>query len=256
MESLDESKSISSKMGFFKYVFNFNDESKSEILNIIQYALIALVPIVMLNKSMQKFIPEADEQKNSVEILAEIIGQILVVFIGLMLINRIITYIPTYSGIRYPEMSIIYIILAVLMITLSLQTKLGEKVSILFDRVAELWDGKEADKGKGQQKKGKTGGNVRVSQPISGQMQQPQQQPMTNQNNQMAMNQALYSNTTSIDSLPTYSQQSQQSQQPDFNSMYKNQTTPLVDAQSPLESMNGGIMAANEVLGGSFGSNF
>ena len=115
MESLDESKSISSKMGFFKYVFNFNDESKSEILNIIQYALIALVPIVMLNKSMQKFIPEADEQKNSVEILAEIIGQILVVFIGLMLINRIITYIPTYSGIRYPEMSIIYIILLFLL---------------------------------------------------------------------------------------------------------------------------------------------
>ena len=48
------------------------------------------------------------------------------------------------------------------MITMSLQTKLGEKVAILVDRIVELWDGKPSNK-----KKGGKNGAVKVSQPIS-----------------------------------------------------------------------------------------
>ena len=68
MDSL-ESTGGSSKTGisgFFGYVFNFDSETKSELMNIIQYALLALIPIVFLNKIMQKFIPEADEKKGAI----------------------------------------------------------------------------------------------------------------------------------------------------------------------------------------------
>jgi hypothetical protein len=260
MESLDETKSTS--IGFFKHVFNFNQDSKAEILNIVQYSLIALIPIVILNKSMQKFIPEADEQKGSLEILAEIVGQILVIFIGLLFINRIITFIPNWSGVKYPEINVINIILCLLLITLSLQTKLGEKVSILFERVVDLWEGRGSEKKQGQKKTqngGSGSGNMKITQPISGgqyQKQPQMQEQISNQYNQMAMNQSL-SNTTSIDSLPTYSQQSQQKQElPDYDGMYKNQTTPLVNPEFPPQMGGGGIMAANELLGGSFGSTF
>ncbi len=119
MDNSDESKS------FIKHVFNFDDDSKSEILNILQYAVLAIVPVVILNKTMQKYVPEADDKKSSVELSAEIIIQIVVMFIGLLLIHRIITFVPTYSDVKYPEFHIIYIILAILMITMSLQTKLG-----------------------------------------------------------------------------------------------------------------------------------
>ena len=248
MESLEEtSKNLSSKMRFFKHVFSFDDDSKSEMLNIIQYSVIALIPVVLLNKAMQKYVPEAEEEKGSVELLAEILIQVVVMFIGILIINRIITYIPTYSGIKYPDFSVTYIILAVLTITLSLQTKLGEKVSILCDRIAELWDGgsdKKKKKGKNQGK-----GNVKVSQPISGQGQ--------GQSPESAYNQSLgMSQSTPINSLPT-----QEQQMPDYNSMYQNNNTPLVNASTPggMEGMmnGGGIMAANEALGGSaFGSNF
>jgi len=169
MDSLDDSK-LSSKFGFFKHVFNFDDDSKAEMLNVVQYSLIAIVPIIILNKAMQKFVPEADEEKGSFELLAEVIIQIVVMFIGIFYINRIITYVPTYSGTKYPEFSTIFIILAVLVITLSLQTKMGEKVSILVDRVIDLWEGKSGDDKK---KKGKGKGSVKVSQPISGQNQLP-----------------------------------------------------------------------------------
>jgi hypothetical protein len=123
MDSLSDSSS-SSKPGFFKHVFNFDDDSKSEILNIIQYSLIGIIPVVILNKAMQRYVPEADDEKGSVELLAEIIIQIIVMFLGILLTNRIITFIPTYSGTKYPEFSVTYIILAVLVITMSLQTKL------------------------------------------------------------------------------------------------------------------------------------
>jgi hypothetical protein len=236
MDSSDDSKS------FFKHVFNFDDDSKSEILNILQYSLIAIIPIVILNKTMQKYVPESDDKKSSLEVTAEVVIQIIVMFIGLLLIHRIITYIPTYSGAAYPEFHIVYIILAILMITMSLQTKLGEKVSILVDRVSELWNGKQDNK-----KKNGKNGNVKVSQPISG-------QPMSG-----------YTDGTAISSLPTYdvaqgSQNTMAPQQlPNYDAMYRQDNTPLVGAATPGGVEGMGMMepmAANAVLGGGFGSSW
>lgn len=231
MDNSDESKS------FFKHIFNFDDDSKSEILNILQYSLIAIIPVVILNKSMYTYVPEADDKKSSLEITAEVLIQIIVMFVGLLLIHRIITYIPTYSSTKYPDFHIIYIILAILMITMSLQTKLGEKVSILVDRVYELWNGK-------QEKKNGKKGNVKVSQPISGQQQQ-MIHPMVD--------------GTAISSLPTYdtSSSAQTQQLPNYDSMYRQDTTPLIGAATPgmSEGMSSEPMAANSVLGsGGFGS--
>ena len=243
--------SDSSNKGFFKYVFNFDDNTKSELLNIIQFSVLSLIPVVILNKAMQRYVPEAEEQKGSLEILAEIVIQMLVLFLGLFLVNRIVTFVPTYSGTKYPDFSIINVILIGLVILLSLQTKLGEKVSILTDRINELWEGtvnKNDSKKKATNTKtnnqnntnNTNAGTVTVSQPIS----QPQ---MNSQSQQAAMNQSL-------------------SQLPDYNSNYvnANDASSLIGNTSPgmesMMNMQGGFnepMAANSVLGGSaFGSNF
>ena len=242
MDSSDESKS------FFKHVFNFDDDSKSEILNILQYSIIAIIPIVILNKTMQKYVPEADDKKSSLEVSAEVLIQIIVMFIGLLIIHRIITYIPTYSGAKYPDFHIIYIILAILMITMSLQTKLGEKVSILVDRISELWNGKSDDKKKNSKNgNGNGNGTVKVSQPISGQTGIITGQPMGG-----------YTDGTAISSLPTYdavqgNQNTMQPQQlPNYDAMYRQDNTPLVGAATPGGTTEGFMepMAANSVLGG------
>ena len=236
MDSLDElSKTSNGKAGFFKHVFNFNEDSKSEMLNIIQYAVLALIPIIIINKAMQRFVPEADDTKKSVELTAEILAQVIIMFLGILIIHRIVTYIPTYSGEKYVDFSVTNIILAVLIIVLSLQTKLGEKVSILVDRIVELWEG---PKDKKNTKNGKKN-NVTVSQPIS--------------QGQSAMNQSLNSmGSTSISSLP---QQNDSQQLPDYNQMYQQDNTPLVGASTPgMEQFSNGIMAANDGTGSSFGS--
>jgi hypothetical protein len=247
MENLDNlTKNSSSKEGFFKHVFNFNTESKSELLNIIQYAIIAVIPVIILNKATQRFIPEADDEKNSLELLAEIIIQLLTMFLGIFFINRFITYFPTYSGEKYPEFNVTTIVLAVLVIVLSLQTKLGEKVSILVDRLMELWDGTNSSNDKN--KKGSKSGKVKVSQPIS--------QGNTGTMAQSAMNQSMMAGTTSISQLPSYGSGNQMPssmppQMPDYNNMSQNDQGSM-----PTASYENSIMAANEALGGSFGSSF
>jgi hypothetical protein len=236
MESLDNT--TKSATGFFKHVLKFDEDSKSDMLNIIQYSIISIIPIVILNKSMQKYVPEADEQKGSFEILAEVVIQIICIFIGLLLVHRMVTYIPTYSGMLYPEFNIIFIILAVLMITMSLQTKLGDKISIITDRIVELWEGKKDN----NQKTGKP--IVKVSQPISQEKQQ------------------TYNDGTAINQLPSnntnYSPNNDNAvQMPNYNNMYKQEQTPLVGASSPTDenfSNGDNIMAASDVLGGAFSS--
>jgi hypothetical protein len=231
MESITELSKGSTNPGFFKHVLNFDDDSKEDMMNIIQYALIAIIPVVILNKSMQKLVPEADDEKPSAVILAEVLAQVIGMFLGILIIHRIITYIPTYSKTKYADFSVTNIILVGLVITLSLQTKLGEKVSILVDRISELWDGPADDK-----KKKKKNGNVRVSQPIS-QGQMTQQAAISSQG------------TTSISQLPVTQPM------PDYNNMYQQDTTPLVGAATPGMGMDGsGVMAANE--GGAFASPF
>ena len=235
MESITELSKSSTNPGFFKHVFNFDDDSKEDMMNIIQYAVIAIIPVVILNKSMQKLVPEADDEKASAVILAEILAQVIGMFLGILIIHRIITFIPTYSKAKYNDFSTTNIILAVLVITLSLQTKLGEKVSILADRVAELWDGPADNK-----KKKKGNSNVKVSQPIS-QGQMTQQMAISSQG------------TTSISQLPVTQPM------PDYNSMYQQDNTGMPGAATPgiegMSMMGGEPMAANSVIGG-FGSAF
>lgn len=232
----DESKS------FVKHVFKFDDESKAEIFNLLQYVFLAILPIVFLNKTMQKYVPEADEQKSSIEITAEVLLQIVGIFLGLLIIHRMLTYVPTYSGVNYPDVHIIYNVLAILMITLSLQTKMGEKVSILTDRLYDLWNGKETKNSSGKSKNVQ----VKVSQPISG-------QPVATVNATIT---PQYTDGTAISSLPNYDvSQGMPATVPNYDAMYRPDTTPLVGAATPggMEPME--PMAANSVLGGgAFGS--
>lgn len=225
MDSLEELTKSNGKTGFFKHVFNFDEESKIDMLNIIQYSVLAILPLVIFNKSLQKLVPEADDNKHSIELSMEVIAQVIVVFLGILIIHRIITFIPTYSGVKYIDFNVTNIILSVLLILLSLQTKLGEKISILADRIVDFWNGTNGDKKKKKKKN----------------TQQQESQ------NEQAINQSL--DTTQINSLPVQNQ-------PNFNQMYQVDNTPLIGAATPGGEMMTEPMAANAMGGSPFGSLF
>ena len=219
---------IGGKPGFLKHVFNFDEESKTEILNIIQYAVLALLPIIILNKVMQKYVPEADDEKKSIEILSEVLAQVIFMFLGIFFIHRILTFIPTYSGEKYPTWNIIGPIIPMLVIITSLQTKLGEKISILVDRLVELWEGpKDTKKGKN----GNGNGNVKVSQPIS--QNQSTESMRTMGSTSMG--------STSISSLPP----PQTPQMPNYEQQQ------AMDSFEP-EAANGGFGAFSSAFGGNW----
>ena len=129
------------RSSFLSHVFSTTEEGKAEILNVVQYALLGVVPVILLNKAIQRFIPDADMDKSSLEILIEVLIQLIVMFCGIVLIHRVITFIPTYSQFKYEPLNLTTVILAFLIIVLSIQTKLGIKVNMLLDRLSELWNG-------------------------------------------------------------------------------------------------------------------
>jgi len=186
------------KPNFVNHVFNFETESKNEIVNIIQYCVLGVIFIALLNKSVQTYLPEIDKDKGTIAIVSEIMIQVIVLFVGVVFIHRIITYIPTMSGIPYADLNVITTILPVLIIMLSV-SKLGEKVSILIDRFFHETPS--------------TLTKITPTQPINIPSVPPQiLPPGLNTSNPMA------------------------TPDPDFNSMFSGQTTQQ-NAQEPFEPM-------------------
>lgn len=220
-----------SKHTFLNHVFSSTEEGKAEILNVIQYAFMAIIPIVILNKSIQRFIPEADTEKSTLEILAEIFIQLIIMFGGIILIHRIITYFPTYSGFKYEHLTLTNVILAFLVLVLSIQTKMGIKVNIIVDRLAELWNGNN------NQSSGDKRGMRVVSQGQGQGHNASQADFLDNSGIQNGVFPPIVSTKPSQGSHDTMMRGSGMSNEQDYGSY-------------------GGPMAANGVLGGSFGSSF
>ena len=228
MDILQETKDIHKK-SLLNHIFSTTEEGKAEILNVVQYACLGVIPIVILNKTIQRFIPEADTENSSIELLAEILIQLVIMFCGIVLIHRMITYLPTYSGFKYEDLTLTNVILAFLVIVLSIQTKIGIKVNILVDRALELWNGPSDTKVNVKK-------NVRFSQPIA-QHSASQADYLDNSQVQTGMFPPAPVATTRQNSLMEGMHIQGGNQAQDYASMM-------------------GPMAANSVLGGSFGSSF
>jgi hypothetical protein len=195
--------------GFLNYVFNFDTENKNRMMNMIQYTLLTIIPVLLLLRGIKHIIPEEDDTKGSIEILAESVGQVILIVLAIWFTNKIINYIPTYSGEEYSKFNEISFIIPFIIILATMQTKLGAKFNILIDRVMKLiFGGREEQKGAQQQ-----GQNVvRISQPIGGGGGGGQHQP--SQADYLDRNQLLPSNPA-LSSMPTkFPPQQLQQQQP------------------------------------------
>ena len=236
MEKSDKSNNIVQE-GFFQHVFNFDDESKSNMINIIQFSVLAIIPVLVLNKIIQKYVPELDEEKGSVELIIEVVGQLIIMFLGMLIIFRIVSYVPTYSQTSYPESNIINLIIPFLTIVLSLQTRLGEKVNLLLERVVDLVQGNTSLKNN----KNKNNQNQSSNNQINPQHQASRADNLTNMNN----------NNNPVNNLAHNSMNRVQTS-PDFNNMYQGPNMPNMSNEAGINIQE--PMAANSVLGGGFGA--
>ena len=235
-----------SASGFLNHIFNFDDDNKANMLNMIQYLLIGIIPVVIVLKTIKNYVPEEDDTKSAIELGLEVSIQLFAIFFSIWFIDKIIRYFPTYSGVGYHKFNETNFILPLLIILVTMQTKLGAKINILFDKFMDLWNGSQSPH------VGNTiHGNVKVSQPIvtpgihqisradgldNSILQPPTQQLPPQQNVSM------------IDALPNMMQQNGGGASGLSN--FQNQAIQ----NSFMETME--PMAANGALGGAFGASF
>ena len=220
--------------GFVQYIFNFDDDTKCELMNMGQYSMLAIVPIMIMLKSIKHFIPEEDESKGSLEILAESIGQIMLILVGLWFTDRLVRYAPTYSGCEYGKFNPVNFLVPFLLILTTMQTKLGSKLNILVERVTEIMVGKDETPTKIANMS--HSGNVKVTQPLAGQHR-------PSQSDFMDHSQLLPSNHQ-LTAMPQISTHQPQKQDHNFDQMYQ-QNAGVTVAPQMVEPL-----AANEAIGG------
>ena len=120
---------------FISYMFSLNEGEKIELVNLFQYVLLAIIPILLVVKLMSTYIPNVDYKKGTVEITIEVVIQLILLFALFFFIHKFILFIPTYSKQPYPSINFFSIALPLVFILFTLDKNIGEKSSILMKRV-------------------------------------------------------------------------------------------------------------------------
>ena len=137
---------------------------KSELFNALQYTIVALIPLIVFVRINQNLWPKADESSGTVELLAEMIGEVAITCLIVFVVFRVIEYIPTFSGEPLKCINILTIITAVI-ISLPWYDKdsnIGNKAKELHKRINSNLPGflsstldDQSDTKKSKQKNGK-----------------------------------------------------------------------------------------------------
>ena len=147
MDSVSTSIPVSDKPKFFDHVFDFSEKSKGELINIVQYSLFMVIPLVILVRNMGYFFPKVDKTKGNLELVLEALGQMVLTIIILVFIHKIVTYFSTWSGL--PWFDINYGTLVVVFVLFSLlgrgTGKVGKKLTLVWKNISayprdNFWD--------------------------------------------------------------------------------------------------------------------
>ena len=227
---MDSKEVTKANVGFIDHMTKMDEDTKSILMNTIQYALLSVTPILGLQCIIETVFPEFEESKGNFELAVEIIGQLVFSMISLFFIHRLICFIPTYSKeplstINFLTVALIY----VLTIVYNKTDNLGKKIQSLVKKMKNLWDGVENN----DKKKNDENNNVSISRPITG-----------------------------LSTVPTH-----QDSRADYVNTQENVTPPLLptsstsqdiynkpNVQESFAPMQNEPMAANGALGGGFGS--
>ena len=214
METLSENNISNTKEGFLNFVFNFDDENKNMLINLFQFTFLA-IPLTL------------------------VVLKISALLLSIWFINKIVRYVPTYTEKEYSSLNESSFVVPFLIILFTIQTKFGDKINLLIERLIDIYDGKTTLRGENKEKNS----NVKTRQPIVQEApprHMPSQSDMIGQQNpnvhiapQVQQNNQVVNTNENVNAQP----------RTDFNDMFAGP-----DINVP--------MAANEVLGGGFGTVF
>ena len=205
---------------FLSYMFVLSQKDKTELMNVVQYVGLAIIPIVLVVKLMKIYLPAFDDYKGSIEILIEIILQLVLLLVFFWFIHRLIMFVPTYSMDNYGSMNLFHIIIPFIFVLFSLDTTISKKINVLLSRTL-IYLGLEKEYMQTNES------DEEIYTPPSIQNQGPG-----------PMNQPHPQNTK------------EETSGKDYNQMYEKTTNKMVGGAQPQNiHQDQGPMAANEALG-------
>ena len=287
---MDDIKPMTNQ-GFFSYVFMLTKFKRDDLLNIVQYMSLSIIPIILFIYFLKKYLPPITHEDSSIYILLITIFEMTIMVIGIFFIDRIINYIPTLSGKYYEIINLTNIIIIFVLVMMLTQAGFRERTSILlhrfdnwfkiddmivryFGKTPNPFDMFSHEEGQYNLEVGRISGEGRPDVPQDTILKA--KASMKNKNGKAANNAASQQTTVN----PQISQQyaapppvpvqgpsmsnyggggmsggsSMGITQPvqNFNSMYANTATPMVGAATPgMDDMFMEPEAANGALGGS-----
>ena len=105
------------------------------MLNMFQYLILAIIPILLVNKLISTYIPPVDRSKSTIEVTTELLIQLVLLFSFIFFIHKLILFIPTYTNTQYPTIQFLPIVLPLMFVLFNLDKNFGEKAHLLMDRI-------------------------------------------------------------------------------------------------------------------------
>lgn len=123
------------KPGFVEYITTISSNEKSQMINLVQYGGLAILPLLVLLKLMKMYIPPEDPNKGSTELIIEVVLQLSFMLLALFMIHKLILFVPTYSRLEYGNINVITMVLPLFFLMFAMDTNVSEKLNTLFDRL-------------------------------------------------------------------------------------------------------------------------
>lgn len=130
----DDSIKPITNQGFFTYVFKLSRFKQEDLMNIVQYTLLSIVPVILFVYFTKKYFPSLEENDSSLYMFTITVIELIFMIIGIFFIDRIINYIPTYSGKYYETINLTTIVIIFVLFMLITETGFKKRTLVLLER--------------------------------------------------------------------------------------------------------------------------
>lgn len=124
---------------FGEHVFDASFQGRKELMNTLQYGFLAAAFLMPVLAGIDAVVPEVNFHTHTVLLLFEIAAQLLLQMLAMIFVHRVVTFVPTFSGVQHSPVALSGALIPFLIIMFSLHTKLSAKATIVGDRWRHYW---------------------------------------------------------------------------------------------------------------------
>jgi hypothetical protein len=236
--------------GFFSYVFKLSRFKQEDLMNIVQYTILSIIPVLLFVYFTKKYIPLVEYNDSSIYIFLMTFFELVFMMLGIFFIDRMVNFIPTFSGKYYEPINLTTVVIIFVLFMLIINAGFRERTNVLLERFDKwFWFDDAIAK--------RLGANVRKFNIFSGDILKDGEnknstKPKNNMTQEASVTPPLPTQGPILPNpMTNYGGTMPTQQAPNFNNPYAGPKAPLVNANVP--AMQEGFsepLAANDALGG------